>query len=140
MWSWAQYLIPVSDDTDAEASAESNARAMTSAAESVSTGEVTRAVRNTNTDAGPVSEGDWIGLVRGDGVVAVSGTVVGASTALLDQLVTDDRELLTVVTGAEAASADTDAIVGWLTQNRPDVAVEIHRGGQPLYPYLFGVE
>ena len=125
---------------DPEASAESNARAMTSAAGGVATGEVTRAVRSTNTDAGPVSEGDWIGLVRGDGVVAVSGSVVGASTSLLDQLVTGDRELLTIVTGEGAVGSDTDAIVGWVAEHRPDVAVEIHRGGQPLYPYLFGVE
>jgi len=125
---------------DPEASAESNARSMATAAESVATGEVTRAVRATNTDAGPVSEGDWIGLVRGDGVVAISGSVVGASTALLEQLVTPDRELLTIVTGEGAVGSDTDAIVGWLGENRADVAVEIHRGGQPLYPYLFGVE
>ncbi|MFM8626808.1 MAG: DAK2 domain-containing protein [Actinomycetota bacterium] len=125
---------------DPEASAESNARSMATAAEGVATGEVTRAVRATNTDAGPVSEGDWIGLVRGDGVVAISGSVVGASTALLEQLVTPDRELLTIVTGEGAVGSDTDAIVGWLGENRADVAVEIHRGGQPLYPYLFGVE
>ena len=125
---------------DPEASAESNARSMATAAESVATGEVTRAVRATNTDAGPVSEGDWIGLVRGDGVVAISGSVVGASTALLEQLVTPDCELLTIVTGEGAVGSDTDAIVGWLGENRADVAVEIHRGGQPLYPYLFGVE
>jgi len=36
--------------------------------------------------------------------------------------------------------AQTDQIVAWVSQNRPDVAVEIHSGGQPLYPYLFGVE
>jgi len=125
---------------DPEASAESNVRSMASAARGVATGEVTRAVRATSTDAGPVSEGDWIGLVRGDGVVAVSGSVVGASTALLSQLVTSDRELLTILTGEGAIGSDTDAIVGWLVENRADVTVEIHRGGQPLYPYLFGVE
>jgi len=125
---------------DPQASAESNVRSMASAAQGVATGEVTRAVRATSTDAGPVSEGDWIGLVRGDGVVAVSGSVVGASTALLSQLVTSDRELLTILTGEGAIGSDTDAIVGWLVENRADVTVEIHRGGQPLYPYLFGVE
>ena len=125
---------------DPEASAESNARAMSSAAESVATGEVTQAVRDTNTDAGKVTEGDWIGLVRGDGIVSISGTMVGSATQLLDHLVDDSRELLTVVTGDGSSTAATEQIVAWVTENRPDVAVEIHAGGQPLYPYLFGVE
>lgn len=125
---------------DPEASAESNARAMSAAAAAIDTGEVTRAVRDTKTDAGDVSEGDWIGIVRGDGIVSIAGSVVGASTALLDHLITDGRELLTLVTGSDALQSDTDQIVAWVSEHRPDVEVEIHRGGQPLYPYLFGVE
>ena len=125
---------------DPEASAESNARNMAAAAASVSTGEVTQAVRDTNSDAGPITTGDWIGIVRGDGIVAVSGGVVATSTQLLDHLIDDSSELLTIVTGAEATSSNTDAITEWVTANRPQMMVEVHRGGQPLYPYLFGVE
>lgn len=125
---------------DPEASAETNAAVMTDAATAVATGEVTRAVRDTNTEAGKVTEGDWIGLVRGDGIVSIAATVVEASTGLLSTLIDDSGEILTVVTGADALRGDTDAIVAWVNQNRPQVSVEIHPGGQPLYPYLFGVE
>jgi dihydroxyacetone kinase-like predicted kinase len=125
---------------DPEASAESNARNMSVAAASMTTGEVTRAVRDTNTVAGAVTAGDWIGIVRGDGIVAVSGSVVGACEALLASITDDSSELLTVITGAEAAQSDTDQIKAWIADNRTGIAVEIHRGGQPLYPYLFGVE
>ena len=125
---------------DPEASAETNARNMSAAAGAMSTGEVTQAVRDTNTDAGAVTTGDWIGIVRGDGIVAVAGTLVSASTQLLAHIIDDSGELLTVVTGADATTAQTDQIVAWVSENRPDVAVEVHRGGQPLYPYLFGVE
>lgn len=125
---------------DPEASAETNARSMTAAAEAMTTGEVTQAVRDTNTDAGAVTTGDWIGIVRGDGIVAIAGTVVSASTDLLGHIITDESELLTIVTGADATTANTEAISAWVGENRPDVAVEVHRGGQPLYPYLFGVE
>jgi DAK2 domain fusion protein YloV len=125
---------------DPEASAEENGSEMLAAAESVATGEVTRAVRSTASAAGPVAEGDWIGLVRGDGIVSVAGDVVSASTALLDQLVDDSREIVTIVTGADAVAADTEAITAWLADRRGAVQVEVHRGGQPLYPYLFGVE
>jgi dihydroxyacetone kinase-like predicted kinase len=101
---------------------------------------VTQAVRDTKTDAGQVTEGDWIGLVRGDGIVSISGTVVGAAQQLLESLIDDSRELLTLITGADAATADTEQITAWVASHRPDLAVEVHFGGQPLYPYLFGVE
>jgi uncharacterized protein len=125
---------------DPEASAESNARSMAAVAESVATGEITQAVRDTQTDAGQVTSGDWIGIVRGDGIVAIAGTLVTAASQLLDHLIDDQRELLTIITGVDATAAQTDHIVAWVSQHRPDVAVEIHGGGQPLYPYLFGVE
>ena len=125
---------------DPEASAETNARSMTAAAEAMSTGEITQAVRDTNSEAGPVTEGDWIGIVRGDGIVSVAGSLVSAATTLLDHLIDETRELLTVVTGADATDAHTDQITAWVSEHRPDVVVEVHAGGQPLYPYLFGVE
>ncbi len=125
---------------DPEADADTNGAEMTEAAESVVTGEVTQAVRATNSDAGPIDEGDWIGIVRGDGIVAVSGSLDGATVALLDHLVGPRAEIVTVVEGADATAGHTDVIHAWLDENRPGVQVEVHRGAQPLYPYLFGVE
>jgi DAK2 domain fusion protein YloV len=125
---------------DPEADAATNGGEMAEAAESVATGEVTQAVRATNSDAGPIGEGDWIGIVRGDGIVAVSGTLDGATVALLEHLVGPASEILTVVEGADATAGHTDVIHAWLDEHRPDVEIEVHRGAQPLYPYLFGVE
>ena len=125
---------------DPEASAEENGSEMGEAAESVATGEVTRAIRDTSSDAGPITTGDWIGIVRGDGIVSVNGTLAGAATALLDHLITPEREIVTLIEGADATASVTEALTSWLADQRPDVQVEVHRGGQPLYPYLFGVE
>jgi DAK2 domain fusion protein YloV len=125
---------------DPEESAEHNMKQMTAALETVSTGEVTQAVRDTNSDAGPITAGDWIGIVRGDGIVSIAGGVVAAATALLDHLIEPGRELITVLEGTDATPALTDQIRAWVSENHPDVEFEIHRGGQPLYPYLFGVE
>ena len=125
---------------DPEADAAVNAEAMTGAAEAVATGEITQAVRDTNTDVGPVKNGDWIGLVRGDGVVAVGGTMVAATTQLLDALITPGRELLTMITGDLATARQIEEVIAYLSENHPDVEVEVHAGGQPLYPFLFGVE
>jgi DAK2 domain fusion protein YloV len=130
---------------DPEADAATNGAEMAEAAESVSTGEVTQAVRATNSDAGPIGEGDWIGIVGGatskvKGIVAVSGTLDGATVALLEHLVGPTSEIVTVVEGADATAGHTDVIHAWLDEHRPGVEVEVHRGAQPLYPYLFGVE
>jgi DAK2 domain fusion protein YloV len=125
---------------DPEADVDSNCEAMSDAAKSVATGEVTQAVRDTNTDAGPVANGDWIGLVRGDGVVAIGSTMVLAATQLLDQLLSGNGELLTVITGNLATTRSTEEIIAYMADKHPGVEVEVHPGGQPLYPFLFGVE
>ncbi len=125
---------------DPEADVDENASSMASSTEAMVTGEVTQAVRDSSSDVGPVTTGDWIGLVRGDGIVAVSGTLDGAVVALLAQLVDDSHEIVTVIEGDDATASATSAIEAWLSTERPGVQVERHRGGQPLYPYLFGVE
>ena len=126
---------------DPEATAEANAKNMTQGAQSMATGEVTQAVRDTKTDAGAVHAGDWIGLVRSDGIVAIGKTEVAAAKALLDHLITSGNgELLTIITGADATAAMTAEICAYLAEHHSHVEVEVHSGGQPLYPFLFGVE
>ncbi|MDP4642382.1 MAG: DAK2 domain-containing protein [Ilumatobacteraceae bacterium] len=125
---------------DPAASAEHNGTAMAKAAAAVVTGEITTAVRDTKPDAGAVKAGDTIGLVRGDGVVAIAPDVFECATALLKHIVTDNRELLTIIVGVDATADTTERIVAWAGEHFPAVASEVHRGGQPLYPYLFGVE
>lgn len=125
---------------DPEADVDENSSSMESSIEAMVTGEVTQAVRDSSSDVGPVTTGDWIGLVRGDGIVAVSGTLDGAVVALLAHLVDESREIVSVIEGTDATASATAAIEAWLSTERPGVQVERHRGGQPLYPYLFGVE
>jgi DAK2 domain fusion protein YloV len=124
---------------DPEAPVEDNAKEMATLASNVLAGEVTRAVRDSSCEIGPIADGDYLGI-SGDGIRAVEQTVVDAATGLLDALVTDQHELVTVVEGEGATAADTRAIREWLDDNRPGVDTEVHHGGQPLYPYLFGIE
>jgi fatty acid kinase len=124
---------------DPEAPADENAKEMAALSASVVAGEVTRAVRDSTSEAGPIREGDYLGIAR-DGIKAVEPTVADAACKLLDLLVTDDHEIVTVIEGEGAAAADTRRITEWLAEHRPGVAPEVHHGGQPLYPYLFGIE
>jgi dihydroxyacetone kinase-like predicted kinase len=59
---------------------------------------------------------------------------------LLDALVDGNHEIVTVIEGDGASAADTRRITEWLNEHRPEVSAEVHHGGQPLYPYLFGIE
>jgi len=124
---------------DPEARADENAKEMTALASSVIAGEVTRAVRKSTSDVGPIAEGDYLGITS-DGIRAVEPTQAAAACGLLDALVTDDHEIVTIIEGEGATAGDTRAITEWLDEHRPDVSAEVHHGGQPLYPYLFGVE
>jgi hypothetical protein len=124
---------------DPEADLEANFRSMSTAAAEVVSGELTRAVRGASTSAGPVAEGDWLGLSNG-ALVVVGRDLASAACDLLDALVTKEHELVTVVEGRGSSQADTERIRQWLAANRPGVTVEVHDWGHPLSAYLFSVE
>jgi uncharacterized protein len=124
---------------DPEAGADENAKEMTALASNVLAGEVTRAVRDSTSDVGPIAEGDYLGMTS-DGILAVEQTQAAAGCRLLELLVTDEHEIVTVIEGEGSTPADTRAITEWLDEHHPEASVEVHHGGQPLYPYLFGIE
>jgi dihydroxyacetone kinase-like predicted kinase len=88
---------------------------------------------------GPIAEGDWLGLGR-TGIRAVEAQLADAATVLLDALVTERHEIVTIIEGEGASAAHTRRITEWLAEHRPGTTAEVHHGGQPLYPYLFGIE
>lgn len=124
---------------DPDAGAEKNALAMAASAESVVGGEVTQAVRGASTAAGEVRVGDWIGL-SSDEVVSIADTIAVASNRLLAALIRPEHELLTIIEGDGSSPANTRRITEFIAEQHPHVAVEVHHGGQPLYPYYFGLE
>jgi uncharacterized protein len=124
---------------DPQDDADENLKTMTDAASRIVSGEVTRAVRASSSDAGAIDEGDFLGIAR-DGIKAVAKSLSAAATSLLDDLVGDEHEIVTIIEGEGSSPADTRRITEWLAEHRPDVSPEVHHGGQPLYPYLFSVE
>jgi hypothetical protein len=124
---------------DPDAGIDANVTAMKSSACNVVAGEVTQAVRDSDTEAGPVHEGDWIGL--GDSrVISIADSIAAASNQLLAALIRPEHELLTIIEGDGASPANTRRITEFLAEVFPQISVEEHHGGQPLYPYYFGLE
>jgi dihydroxyacetone kinase-like predicted kinase len=125
---------------DPEGDAEANQSLMSESSLGVVAGEVTRAVRASTCDAGPIAEGDYLGLSR-QGIEVVAADLSEAATRLLDRLIdADHHEIVTIIAGEGAGAADTRRITEWLDAHHPDVASEVHQGGQPSYPYLFSIE
>jgi len=124
---------------DPEGTADANAAAMGAAVGRVVTGEVTRAVRDATTPAGEVRLGDYLGMTRG-GPAVVAATLADAAIGLVEHLLQPGHEIVTVLEGDGSTPAATRHFTQWLAEAHPDVMVEVHHGGQPLYPYLFSVE
>jgi dihydroxyacetone kinase-like predicted kinase len=124
---------------DSSAALGVNVRAMTNANDAIVCGEVTQAVRDAKVAVGEIKEGDWLG-VTGDGIAVVAASLPEALVQLVETLVGDDHEILTVLEGDGATSEATEALEEFLSQARPSVELDLHKGDQPLYPYLIGVE
>ena len=124
---------------DPEADGATNDAEMREAAENVMAGEVTRAVRASTCDVGPIVEGDYLGIAR-EGICAVEVELWSAATGLLSNLIGEGHEIVTLIEGEGAKPADTRRITEWLAEHHGDLSVEIHHGGQPLYPYYVGIE
>ncbi len=125
---------------DPEGDADANVTLMSRSASRVVAGEVTRAVRASVCDAGPITEGDYLGLSR-EGIEIVARDLTEAAIGLLQHLIdVDHHEIVTIIAGEGAGAAETRRITEWLDEHHPGVSVEVHNGGQPLYAYLFSIE
>ncbi|MCL2851621.1 MAG: DAK2 domain-containing protein [Defluviitaleaceae bacterium] len=120
-------------------SAADNFSQMTDAAKSVTTGQVTYAVRDTELDGRTISEGDILGLVENE-IVASSKTVADCAAQVLAMLAVDEPGLISIYAGADVLETDSGALLQDFQTNFPDIEIEFHNGGQPLYYYVFSAE
>lgn len=116
-----------------------NAARMTKAADRVVTGQVTQAVRDTVMDGLEIKDGHYIGI-KDKTIVVSMPSLEETCRRLTAELLGSDCDMITVLTGEGADPGTTQRLSDWLGQHYPDVEVEVHEGGQPLYPYLFAVE
>lgn len=124
---------------DESADAEANFDNMSSEMKNVKTGQVTYAVRDTSMDGKEIKQNDIMGI--GDKTILSVGKDIEETTIdMLSQLIDDDSELISVYYGEDVSSEQVDSLTAKLEETYPDLDLEVHSGGQPIYYYIVSVE
>ena len=122
-----------------DADAKANEEAMLEGIQQVKTGQVTYAVRDTHVDDKEIHEGDIMGI--GDkGILAVGTEVEATAKEMLAELVDEDSELISLYYGEEVSEEEAEKFAAEVEELYPDVDVDFHFGGQPIYYYVMVVE
>ena len=122
-----------------EADVDTNIDAMNEGIKAVKTGQVTYAVRDTRIDDKEIHEGDIMGI--GDaGILAVGQSVEETTKEMLADLVDEDTELISLYYGQDVLAEDAERFSAEIEELYPDVDVDVHSGGQPIYYYVLSVE
>ena len=124
---------------DSSKSIEENHDRMTAALTDVVSGSVTSAVRDTTIDGLDIHENDYLGMV--DGKIVVSNPdMLTTLNETFSKMLDTDSEIVTIYIGEDGNEDLANELAQDITEKFEDVEVEIHKGGQPVYPYLFSVE
>lgn len=124
---------------DVDATLEGNKAQMADSVNNVKSGSLTYAVRDTKIDGVEIKKDAFMGLIE-DKIVSSQSDQLTTVTELLIEMLAEDSEILTVIIGQDAEQAVTDNMINWIEEQYPDVEVEVHEGGQPIYQYFFSVE
>lgn len=118
---------------------EENEKAMTEAMQHVKTGQITFAVRDTNIDGLTIEKNDFMGIADGK-IVVKNKDKVNAAQELLDHMLDEDAEILTILRGEDAKEEEVSKLVEYIESKYEDIEIEVHYGGQPLYSFIFAIE
>ena len=124
---------------DESKSIEENYERMSASLGDVASGSVTTAVRDTTIDGLEIHENDNLGMV--DGKIVVSNPdMMETLEETFAHMLDEDSEIVTIYVGEDGSEELANELAQALAEKYEDVEVEIHKGGQPVYPYLFSVE
>ncbi len=132
--AFAGMLMFVEDKDPAEITT-----AMSEAAGTVKTAEITRASRDSNVNKKKIKKGDIIGLAGGN-LIAGGKTVGETALTLVKNLMDKDSEIITLIRGKDMPDKEAADLVTKIEAAYPDVEVNVYDGSQPLYPLIIGVE
>ena len=122
-----------------DASWQENEEAMMEAIQYVKTGQVTYAVRDTHIDDKEIHKGDIMGI-GDEGILAVGTDIAETTKEMLTELVDEDSELISIYYGADVSKEDAAKLTEEMESLYPNVDIDAHFGGQPIYYYVIAVE
>ena len=122
-----------------QAAAEENFANMQEVLSTVSTLEVTHAVRDTNIEGVEIKKDEFMGIRNGK-IVVSNLSLNTVLEELLEKSIDEDSEIVTLYLGEESTEEYTDFLEQLIEEKYPDVEVELIESGQPVYPYIIGVE
>ena len=120
-------------------SVEENKEAMIDSMSYVKTGEVTYAVRDTVIDDKEIKEGNIMGI-GDEGMLAVGEEIADTTVEMIKEMQDEDSEIVSIYYGEGVTKDDADALVEKISDELPDLEVEVYEGGQPVYYYIVSVE
>ena len=118
---------------------ETNFADMTEELANVRSGEVTYAIRDTTIDGKKIKSGDIMGI-GDEGILAVGADVEHVVLSMLDKMIDEDSELVSLYNGKDYSEDDASKLAGMIEEKYPDIEVEVNYGGQPLYYVILSVE
>ncbi|NBJ15668.1 MAG: DAK2 domain-containing protein [Dehalobacter sp. 4CP] len=118
---------------------EENVQNMTTAFRQVSSGEVTYAVRDSQYGELEIAEGDILGLIEGT-IKTTGRDILDVAKNVLEEMNWREKDLVTIFYGKDMAEEDVILLTDWLSEEKPEIEVEVYSGKQPLYYYILGVE
>jgi len=124
---------------DENSSAEENLESMIETIENVSTGSVTYAVKDTESDGREIKADDVLGIVNGK-IEIIGNDNLKVCCDIIDTMVDDFSELITIYYGEDCDKEDVDNMVEELEDKYPDMDIESYEGKQPLYYFIVSVE
>ncbi|WP_419513041.1 DAK2 domain-containing protein [Lactobacillus kimbladii] len=124
---------------DADDSLEDNVANMTDALDTVVSGEVTKANRDTTINEVEIHQDDYLGIVDGDIKIANTDLITTASS-MVEKMLDEDSEIITVIYGRDSNKKEAQELVEAVKEKHDDLEFEIHDGGQPVYNFLISVE
>ncbi len=122
-----------------EAELADNQAEMEDTLDTVVSGQVTHAVRDTTINGMAIRKDDYMGLVDGD-IVVTDPSRETATIDMVKHMLDEDSELVTIIYGADATKADADKLSTAIQELDDELEIEIHEGDQPVYPFLVSVE
>lgn len=116
-----------------------NQTQMTESLSNVKSGQVTFSVRDTNIDGFDIAKGDYMGIADGK-IVAVHSNMLTTAKELLVKMIDEDDEILTIIQGESVQDEEVEKFVSSLEEQFEDLEIEVHKGNQPIYSFIFSIE